>query len=54
MLSELNGSLLTANGNRPNQTNTFYIDGSRDPKAVADEVSTILQKQVDRRNAVWA
>ena len=37
-----------------NQTITFNIDGAKDPKAVADEVSSILQNQIDRRNAVWA
>lgn len=35
-------------------TNTFNISGAQDPKAVANEVSKILQKQVDRRNASWA
>lgn len=33
--------------------NTFNISGD-DPKSIANEVSGILQNQVDRRNAVWA
>lgn len=37
-----------------NQTNVFNINGAKDPKAIADEVSSIIQNQVDRRNAVWA
>lgn len=35
------------------QNNTFHITGSN-PKEIADEVSRILQKQVERRDAVWA
>ena len=35
------------------QHNTFTITGN-DPRAIADEVSCILQKQVERRSAVWA
>lgn len=33
--------------------NTFYINGNN-PKEIANEVSRILQKQVDRRDASWA
>lgn len=33
-------------------TNTFYISGNN-PKEIADEVSKIIQKQIDRRKAVW-
>ena len=33
--------------------NTFNITGS-DPKAIADEVSRVLQIQIDRRKAKWA
>jgi hypothetical protein len=36
-----------------NQQNTFNITGD-DPKTIAEEVSKVLQNQVDRRNAVWA
>lgn len=35
------------------QTNYFNITGN-DPKAIADEVSQILQRQVERRDAQWA
>ena len=35
-----------------NQNNTFNITGD-DPKAIANEVSFILQKQVERKDAVW-
>jgi len=38
---------------RIEQNNTFSISGS-DPKEIADEVSHILQQQVERRSAVWA
>ena len=35
------------------QNNHFDIRGDN-PKEIADEVSHILQKQVERRNATWA
>lgn len=35
------------------QNNNFSITGN-DPREIADEVSYILQKQVERRNATWA
>lgn len=35
------------------QNNTFNITGG-DPRAIADEVSRVLQMQVERRGAVWA
>lgn len=35
------------------QNNTFNISGD-DPRAIADEVSRVLQMQVERRGAVWA
>lgn len=35
------------------QSNTFHIT-SNNPKEVAEEVSRILQKQVERRDLVWA
>lgn len=35
------------------QNNNFNIKGNN-PKEIADEVSHILQKQVERRNATWA
>ena len=43
-------------GMRPNITenNTFNIEDATDPRAVAEEVNTILQKQLERRSAVWA
>lgn len=34
-------------------TNTFNISGNN-PKEIAKEVSEIIQKQIDRRNAKWA
>jgi len=41
--------------NRPGieQHNTFSITGG-DPKEIADEVSYILQRQIERRGATWA
>ena len=33
--------------------NTFNIYGD-DPRAIADEVSRIIQRQVERREASWA
>lgn len=36
------------------QNNTFNITGNNDPKEVANEVSKILQNQVERRSAQWA
>lgn len=41
-----------ASKERTNQQNTFYIT-STDPKGAAEEVSRILQRQVERREAVW-
>ena len=35
------------------QNNTFSISGN-DPKAIADEISHVLQQQVERRRATWA
>lgn len=35
------------------QNNNFNIQGDN-PREIADEVSHILQKQVERRNAIWA
>lgn len=40
-------------GTSNNFNNQFYITGN-DPKAIADEVSMRIQKQVDRRDRVWA
>ena len=34
--------------------NEFKIDGAQDPRAVAQEVSAIIQRQVDRRTREWA
>jgi hypothetical protein len=47
----LNGYL--ENGQNATVTNNFNINSSS-PKEVADEVSRILQKQVERRQATWA
>lgn len=35
-----------------NQQNTFYIT-STDPEQAAEEVSRVLQRQIERRKAVW-
>jgi hypothetical protein len=47
----LNGYL--ENGQNATVTNNFNITSST-PKEVANEVSKILQKQVERRQATWA
>lgn len=39
-------------GPNPTQQNVFYIQGTN-AKEIADEVSRILQQQVERREAVW-
>lgn len=47
---------LTTLGDKSNtmtQNNTFNISGD-DPRAIADEISRVLQMQVERRGAVWA
>lgn len=57
LFSSMFDSLTSSATNDPEaftQNVVINVDGSKDPAAVADEVSTILQKQVDRRNAVWA
>ena len=41
------------NGPRYPITNNFYIQGD-DPKAIADEVSRVIQQQVERKERVWA
>ena len=41
------------NTGRPTQNNNFYITGD-DPRAIADEVSRILQQDVEQKGAVWA
>ena len=53
LMAEFKASV-NSNKSPTTQTNTFNINGAKDPKAVADEVSSIIQNQVDRRNAVWA
>ena len=42
--------------NKPNNsiTNTFNIEGNGDPRTIAEEVSRIIQRQVERRDASWA
>lgn len=39
--------------NQMSQVNNFYITGA-DPRAIAEEVEVILQRNVDRRVASWA
>lgn len=51
---DLQTTLSNNSNNTSNQTNTFYINGADDPKTTANEISRILQRQVERRNAVWA
>lgn len=58
MLSRNNSSDVSKTSDTTNNTNnsiinTFNITGD-DPRAIADEVSKIIQKQVERRNVVWA
>jgi phage-related protein len=48
-----NSETLKTSQTNENTYNTFNISGS-DPKAIADEVSKVLQNQVDRRKAKWA
>lgn len=53
-IKRLNSALkLALDEDRINQTNEFHIE-SNDPQGVADEVSRILQRQVERRSATWA
>jgi len=49
-------NLLKEAMNKPNNTitNTFHIEGDGDPRTIAEEVSRILQRQVERREASWA
>lgn len=49
-------NLLKEAMNKPNNTitNTFNIEGDGDPRTIAEEVSRILQRQVERREASWA
>ena len=44
---------ISGNQNGIVQNNTFNISGE-DPRAIAEEVSNILQRQVERQGAVWA
>lgn len=55
MLGDISNGLsgYSNRGINTTETNTFYIQ-STDPQGAADEVSKILQRQYDRRNAVWA
>lgn len=48
-LNKILGNMETA----PEFTNTFNIQ-STDPKAVAQEVSDIIQRQIERKSASWA
>lgn len=41
-------------GNSGTFSNVFNINGANDPKAVANEVSSILQHQFERKVSVWA
>lgn len=49
-------NLLKEAMNKPNNsiTNTFNIEGNGDPRTIAEEVSRIIQRQVERRDASWA
>lgn len=53
-IGSLNFTPVGGSENVNNITNNFTINGGGDPNVVADKVSKILQKQVDRRNATWA
>lgn len=53
-IGSLNFTPVGGSENVSNITNNFTINGGGDPNVVADKVSKILQKQVDRRNATWA
>ncbi|MPM95630.1 hypothetical protein SDC9_142785 [bioreactor metagenome] len=48
----LNGGATTNSNNKTDIKNEFFIT-SNDPYQVAEEVSTILQRQVERRDAIW-
>ena len=47
---------LESKNERPNitQNNEFNINSNGDAREIADEVSHILQQEIERRNAVWA
>lgn len=47
------GSVNNTTNNNASINNTFNITGNN-PKEIANEVSMILQRQVERRSAVWA
>lgn len=53
LLNDLRDALRGFDGNNT-INNTFNIDGSQDPRLVADEVSRRIQQQVERRTAAWA
>lgn len=46
------GNIGKDDGKERQQVNNFYISGD-DPRAIADEVSRILQIKVERKGAVW-
>lgn len=46
-------NLMSNNQNGVVNNNTFNVSGD-DPKAIAEEISRILQNQVERRDAAWA
>ena len=47
------GNIGKDDGKEPRQVNNFYISGD-DPRAIADEVSKILQTKVERKGMTWA
>ena len=47
------GNIGKDDGKEPRQVNNFYISGD-DPRAIADEVSRILQTKVERKGMTWA
>lgn len=52
-LADLKTSIDTIGAGGQTVNNTFYITGD-DPQEIANEVSRILQQQVERRDAQWA
>ena len=52
MLDKISDAVGNFNGGNSFE-NTFNITGSN-PKEIAEEVSNIIQRQVERRDASWA
>lgn len=53
-LDKLSGAIEDLLSNPQGITNNFTINSDADPKEIAEEVSRIIQTQVERRQAVWA